>query len=1065
MRPLKLTMQAFGSYGKRTEIDFTEPNQNLFLISGDTGAGKTTIFDAIVFAVYGEASSGNNKKDGTELQSQFVDYDTEPFVELAFSEKNGSEAMIYAVRRVPRHIRPLKKGAGIKEEKETVSLMMPDGSEYSQNQKETDRKLEEIVGLTKSQFMQVAMIAQGEFMELLRAKSDSKKLIFRKLFHTELFQNIVDELGQRRKEKLSEIAQIRTVCQTEVRHVAVPEGYENGERLQEIRKRILSSDRLNAADMEALLEELKRLCSQWKEKYDKEKKEYDNASKRRDQCRDAYTSAESLSASFEQLESAETALAECGAEQEKRRQAEKLISQITAAYEVKAVYQRFADAAAEAENTEIKWKEQQDALPELTDFDRKAAAAEAAAKKAKDEELEAYTKVSERATKALEILKRLHIARTEAQSRQAALAAAEDGAAKAQKALAEFEKQEQDWRKQAEELRDAQMLLELWKKRDEEAEGMAEELEAARKAERDVAAQRKNAEMVGQAYARSRERFAEKNEEYVGKQTAFLDAQAGFLAKEKLRPGMPCPVCGAIEHPHPCALPEHHRELTREMIDALAGEVSSLQQEQTRSSAQAGAALELLKEKENNFSEKLMKLRDRMAKSISGILDKFTLEKAGELLEGWQEELRKEGAERKKNAEVLADVRTALAEADTVKQRLKAAADSAFQKAADAKTKLEKSRTMLESLEEQKDYSTEQEANAAMISAENAKKAREAEYEAAHKAAQAAKSAKENAQTLMERYERELPGRREEREQRRAAYEKLMEEKGSAEWEWKDICGKYAKTETVRLQDWINGYDRKKASAEGSRSAALKAIGGRQRPVMEELEAAKMEAEEKLWQIQASLEQRKEAYKVNRDAYQALAPKMQERNRITREYTRIDSIYNRLAGKVSGARMDLETFVQRYYLQRILYAANARFQDMSAGQFELRMVGEEEAGEGRNRGLDLMVYSTVTGKEREVRTLSGGESFMAALSLALGMADQIQESSASIHLDMMFIDEGFGSLDDHARNQAVRVLQRMAGGSRLIGIISHVTELKQEIEDQLLVSKDGDGSHVRWQIS
>ena len=125
----------------------------------------------------------------------------------------------------------------------------------------------------------------------------------------------------------------------------------------------------------------------------------------------------------------------------------------------------------------------------------------------------------------------------------------------------------------------------------------------------------------------------------------------------------------------------------------------------------------------------------------------------------------------------------------------------------------------------------------------------------------------------------------------------------------------------------------------------------------------------------------------------------------------------------------------------------------------------DKAGEGKNKGLDLMVYSSVTGKEREVRTLSGGESFMAALSLALGMADQIQERSAAVNLDVMFIDEGFGSLDDHSRNQAVRVLMNMAGGSKLIGIISHVTELKQEIDNQLVVTKDDEGSHVRWQIS
>lgn len=192
---------------------------------------------------------------------------------------------------------------------------------------------------------------------------------------------------------------------------------------------------------------------------------------------------------------------------------------------------------------------------------------------------------------------------------------------------------------------------------------------------------------------------------------------------------------------------------------------------------------------------------------------------------------------------------------------------------------------------------------------------------------------------------------------------------------------------------------------------------------------------------------------------------MDERKRMVEEHTKLDNLYRLVSGNVTGSRMDLETYVQRYYLERILSAANRRFQEMSAGQFELRMYELEKAGEGKNRGLDLMVYSTVTGKEREIRTLSGGESFMAALSLALGMADQIQESSASIHLDVMFIDEGFGSLDEHSRNQAVRVLQEMAGGSKLIGIISHVTELKQEIENQLIVQKDENGSHVRWQIS
>ena len=173
MRPLKLTMQAFGSYGKKTEIDFTAPNQNLFLITGDTGAGKTTIFDAVVFALYGEASSNDNKKDGAELQSQFAP-GLEPYVEMTFSEKQRGIDQVFTVRRSPRHLRPRRRGTGSDMPvSETVSLILPDGREYPA--KEADGKIVEIVGLTKSQFMQVAMIAQGEFMELLRAKSEDKK--------------------------------------------------------------------------------------------------------------------------------------------------------------------------------------------------------------------------------------------------------------------------------------------------------------------------------------------------------------------------------------------------------------------------------------------------------------------------------------------------------------------------------------------------------------------------------------------------------------------------------------------------------------------------------------------------------------------------------------------------------------------------------------------------------------------------------------------------------------------------------------------------------------------------
>ena len=146
MKPVRLTMQAFGSYGKKTVIDFTVPNQNLFLITGDTGAGKTTIFDAMVFAIYGQASSVMNRKEGTELQSQYADPQEEPFVEFVFLEKEGEREAEYTVRRIPKHIRPKQRGKGMVDVSASLTLWMPDGTEYPQ--KEAQKKIEEIVGLT-----------------------------------------------------------------------------------------------------------------------------------------------------------------------------------------------------------------------------------------------------------------------------------------------------------------------------------------------------------------------------------------------------------------------------------------------------------------------------------------------------------------------------------------------------------------------------------------------------------------------------------------------------------------------------------------------------------------------------------------------------------------------------------------------------------------------------------------------------------------------------------------------------------------------------------------------------
>lgn len=1068
MRPVKLILQAFGSYGRETTVDFTRPDQNLFLITGDTGAGKTTLFDAIVFALYGEASSGTNKKNGVELQSQYVDNDIEPFVELTFSEKYGTETRIYTVRRIPRHVRPLKKGIGFKEDSEKVSLLMPDQTEYPQ--KETNQKLEELVGLTKSQFMQVAMIAQGEFMELLRAKTSDKKIIFRKLFGTELFQNIMDELDKRKKEKGTEMAKMRTVCQTEVSHIVVPENDKQAESLRELKDKIMTADRLSVTDIEALLRELEALCTQLQEKTETEQKVFMDVRRFRDQKRDAFQNARTLLKSYRQLDEARKILKECEDAKDEIEDAARLIKEVEASYEIQSVYQRFADTQKIVSQTRQELEQQRAILPRLEESSSYAEKAESEASNQRDSENDAFVKVSERVKKALDTLSKIQKAQDTVDLKEQAAHNTREDFNKAQKKLSDLEHKEQLWRFQSEELCNAETLLLEWKVQRGQADTFDKDIESVKIQQHNMEEQKRKVREAQQSYEAVRQKVRDKQTEYTEKNNAFLDAQAGYLAKEKLESGKPCPVCGSVFHPSPCRLSSAHQELTREMIDTLHAELSKLLEQQNKSSEAAGSASESLKNQKSRLRESLSQLCVRMTEiipdmSVDFTSETFTVEQAELLLSAWKKALQKEFTVLDANVKTLRNIQKSLKGIDSKKTDLREAVEIARESADKAKDDLTKSRAVLQELETYRDYPTKEEAVEALQKAEEKKTEKEMVYQSARAALQAAKAAKKNAEALIDDYSEKFPFQQEELNKRKAAYEKIMDEKDFSEAEWKMITEKYKKTEAENLQAKIDRYNMKKAAAEGRRSTAEQAVGKQERPDIIQLEEEADAVEQQLVNVMNELERCKNDYKVNSDIYQVLASKMEERGRILQEYTKLDSLYSRLAGKVSGSRMDIETFVQRHYLEQILFAANNRFREMSAGQFELRMYDIAQAGEGKNRGLDLMVYSTVTGREREVRTLSGGESFMAALSLALGMADQIQESSAAIHMDVMFIDEGFGSLDDHSRSQAVKVLRQMAGGSRLIGIISHVTELKQEIEDQLLVRKDEDGSSVKWQIS
>ena len=1060
MRPLKLTMQAFGSYGKKTEIDFTAPNQNLFLITGDTGAGKTTIFDAVVFALYGEASSNDNKKDGAELQSQFAP-GLEPYVEMTFSEKQRGIDQAFTVRRSPRHLRPRRRGTGSDMAvSETVSLILPDGREYPA--KEADGKIVEIVGLTKSQFMQVAMIAQGEFMELLRAKSEDKKEIFRKLFHTEIFRQIVDEIARRKKENQEKINRIRTVCQTEAGRVTIPESYTDQQSLRECRDRIRLSEKFGVAELENLLQLLDALCLRIYQDGSQARRETEALEKQRDACLEELSRGGEVRKHFENLDSAQADLKDCEAQAESMRQARLNAGKIRSAWEIQGVYARYQDGETLVRNTRAKQADLEKQLPELCRTEEAAQAREQEAAVQRDQVMKAHSQVREQVEQEQNLWIQLRQARDEVEKWTTRGKELAQNAESARRQAAEADGQEAQLRKEQEQRQDAPALLERLRGEIDREQQLRLQAGEAVSAEKNAQTQQAAYELAQQAYAQARAGAQEQENRYQQLRQAFFDAQAGFIAREQLRPGQPCPVCGSLEHPSPCMLAQEHRELTRETLERAEAELNLARDRQQQTAARAEADRKLAEEK--------IRQAQRAAKELQEKCGTYFQQETFSATEA-EDRVARSLARRQAQLpaliqaeEDLQEIRKQLQQLMDRKPRLQETQKQAEAQVQQAEKALEAARAQVSTLEARRKFPTEEIARARLAQAEREDREKSQALEEAQRVLQRATNQKTQAQAQAEQCRRDLPEMEKQRDVRREEYLHFCREKAMEEEAWQRLTRQYPREAADTLQRQAEAFEKRREAAESVRKQALASIAGRPRPDMAQLQRAQQEIQKQCAEAQERLEKWRSDFKTNRDVKERLREQTAGRARAMETQDHLNALYDQLAGKRTGSRMDIETYVQRYYLQKILEAANRRFREMSAGQFEMRLMQEDRAGEGKNRGLDLMVYSAVTGREREVRTLSGGESFMAALSLALGMADEIR-GRAAVNLDMMFIDEGFGSLDDHARDQAVRVLQDMAGGDRLIGIISHVSELKQQIEDQLIVQKGDEGSRVRWQIS
>ena len=1065
MKPILLTMQAFGSYGEKTEIDF-QKGGDFFLISGDTGSGKSTIFDAMMFALYGEVSTNGSGKEN-ELLSQFVDVrNDKPLVSLVFTAHQHGQEETYKITRTPRHTRPAKRqGAKPQEEGETAELLMPDGSQYPGKLSDTNRKIEELVGLTADQFRKVVMIAQGEFMDFLRAGSKEKTALLRDLLKTRYYDDLTGKLKELAREK-NKAAQTQRAKLSLIAGNAVTEGLpeEDAQALEAAKGTVITAKELQPEQVDALAEVLSAVCARLQLQQGDLAQRQTAAQKDRDECMKRIEAAQPLMQRFKELEDAEKTLQECTAQADEIEKKRGLIGKIRDAWAIEPKYQRMKDAQKALTDAQRELAAKQQELPQLKQTAADAAALHQQMEKAQQDATAHESEVKTKVKDALKTFDALDEAEKALRQAEEADAKAKTNAESAKKALDDFKKQEDAWRKQEAELQGVEAAYEVCKQQNQQYRDLNQALKDLHTSQKDVQEKARQAAAAKDAYASATQKYQRAQNEYDDYRLAFLNAQAGLLARE-LAPGKPCPVCGALEHPAPCQLTQENQQLNREQLERrrkAADDAAKAQEEKAKESESAQVKLT---ERQKAAEEAEKKLVEN-AKNIRENVPMATAAHVEAMLTAWLPELQSASKSVQAKVDALKKVRENLDGAKAEREKLEKAASAAQETAkstAVKKAEAEKTWNLHQEELSGGTYRTREDAVAQRTQAQEAKqKAESAASQAAEKERQAQK-AETDCETQIRRLNEEMPQKQANAEEFNQQYQQTMAEKSLDETQWQALTETYPDVKIAdSLQEKVEAFKEKKTAAEEKRKTAQNAIAEQKKPNMEQLNAA-FEAAKTAWEkASAALKAAENLHSGNANVLKDLREGREPLANACKEANTTQHLSDVMAGTESGNRMNLETFVQRSYMEKILCDANRRFRDMSNGQFELKLINVEDAGEGKNKGLDLEVYSIVTGKTRSVNTLSGGESFMAALSLALGMADQIQAATAAIHLDVMFIDEGFGSLSDNARNEAVNILKEMAGKQRQIGIISHVSELKDEIENQLIVKKDDRGSHISW---
>lgn len=909
MRPHKLVISAFGPYAGKVELDMDKLGTNgLYLITGDTGAGKTTIFDAITYALYGETSGSH--RNPSMMRSKYANSEIPTFVKLTFSYAGKT----YTVKRNPEYERPAKRGFGMTTQKQDAELIMSDGRIITK-QREVDAAIREIMGIDRNQFLQIAMIAQGDFLKLLLASTEDRKKIFRQIFKTELFQKLQERLK-------IEALELRKQCDVIKRSI---EQYIGG--MQCLPEDVLAEEVKKAKQGELLIDNVLLLI----EKLVKQ---------------DALEE-EQIEIVISELEKElEIVNINIGKAEEYERVSRRLVKE----------KEKLEQMMPHLERLKGCWEKEKERQPEKEKIRQEAAKLELLLPRYDELEIkQAEWNALERDWKAQKEKKEQQKRESEKKETELLL-------------LKEEQKSLEKAGEQKEKLMREKGCAE---ERKEKLEKLQFGMESCSQLEQQLLKRQ-------EVYTMALEKADELQEIYQAKNKEFLNEQAGILAQH-LEEGKACPVCGSTVHP--CIAVK---------------------------SRQAPTEAELKQAKE--VCDKAQAKAQKASLECSEIRGKITA--AREMLHKQQQEL---GV--KENVVILiqsvceqiADLQTAITKEERNAERKKALDVKIPQNEGE----LERLRRKIGVLEQ-------------------------AEIGFEVKIAEAATRVKNLADELPYEKKSIAVQRKEELLAKNAEMEKALER---------------AEQDYHTCEKEIAGLQASRKQLESQLKNASRIDGGQERLKSQKIIQKKNEKVEEKQSIVTRI-------LTNRNVWKHVEEKAADLSKTEKRYMWINALSETAnGGLASQEKVMLETYIQMTYFDNIIDRANLRLMIMTDKQYELKRREVAENNKSQS-GLELDVVDHYNGTVRSVKTLSGGESFKASLALALGLADEIQSSAGGIQLDSMFIDEGFGSLDEESLRQALMALNSLAEGNRLVGIISHVNELKEKIDKQVVVTKKSGISSV-----